>query len=170
MAPEQAMNRADIRSDVYSLGATLYALITGRPPFPGKTRSQKLLAHQLRAVRPLQQEAVIPDELSGIVLTMLAKKPEDRFQTPAELIEALAPWGPVPEPDAGSAGRTLSRRPWGVPVMVAVLVTLAAAAFGGWRLSATPSPSPPSAPALSASPAVEPEPADAPPPPHLPGG
>jgi serine/threonine protein kinase len=110
IAPEQALNshQADIRADIYSLGATLFALISGRPPFKGKTVSQTLLAHQLRPVPPLR-EAVpgIPARLSAVVTRMMAKKPEDRYQTPAEVITALAAWGPDAPAEPESAADTL---------------------------------------------------------------
>jgi hypothetical protein len=94
IAPEQALNtpRIDIRADIYSLGATYFALITGKPPFEGNT-AQKLLQHQVTAAPHLSTiDATLPKGLAGVVAKMLAKKPNDRYQTPAELIAALAPW------------------------------------------------------------------------------
>ncbi|HJZ55117.1 MAG TPA: serine/threonine-protein kinase [Gemmataceae bacterium] len=94
IAPEQALNlpQIDIRADIYSLGATFFALITGKPPFEGNT-TQKLLHHQMTAAPQLAKiDATLPKGLSAVVAKMLAKKPADRFQTPAELIAALAPW------------------------------------------------------------------------------
>jgi serine/threonine protein kinase len=100
IAPEQALNRLDIRSDVYSLGATLHTMLLGKPPFPDRTTSQKLLAHQTRPVVSLHdQDSNIPPALSDVVIRMLAKNPDQRFQTPAEVIEALAPWVGVHEPE-----------------------------------------------------------------------
>ncbi|MBN9122786.1 MAG: protein kinase [Planctomycetes bacterium] len=94
IAPEQALgeDRLDARADIYSLGATFYALVTGRPPFRGNT-SQKLAQHQLRPAPDLSSEdRTFPPELARVVSKMLAKKPQDRYQTPAEVISALAPW------------------------------------------------------------------------------
>ncbi len=94
IAPEQALNQANIdgRADIYSLGATLFALIVGKPPFEGST-TQKLLQHQLRSAPRLSSlNKAVPKELCDVVAKMLAKRPEDRFATAAEVIAALAPW------------------------------------------------------------------------------
>jgi eukaryotic-like serine/threonine-protein kinase len=93
ISPEQARNPrdADVRSDIYSLGCTLFFMLTGRPPFLEGTVLQKLLAHQndpppdVRALRP-----DVPEMLAAVLATMLAKRPEDRFQTPVDLSAALA--------------------------------------------------------------------------------
>jgi serine/threonine protein kinase len=94
IAPEQAINTQsiDIRADIYSLGASLFSLIIGKPPFDGNT-TQKLLQHQLRSAPSLiSKDATLPKGLSDVVEKMLAKKPEDRYRTPAEVIGALTPW------------------------------------------------------------------------------
>lgn len=94
IAPEQAMNvpQIDIRADIYSLGATFFALITGKPPFEGNT-TQKLLQHQLKTAPALSaMDATLPSGLTAVAAKMLAKKPGERYQTPAEVIAALAPW------------------------------------------------------------------------------
>ncbi|MGL6073577.1 MAG: protein kinase domain-containing protein [Fimbriiglobus sp.] len=93
IAPEQALNLpVDIRTDIYSLGVTFFALLTGKPPFTGTT-AQKLLQHQLKEAPSLGAiKAKAPPEIEPIVAMMMAKKPEDRFQQPAEIIESLAPW------------------------------------------------------------------------------
>ncbi|QDU57283.1 serine/threonine-protein kinase [Aeoliella mucimassa] len=92
IAPEQARSPrdADTRSDIYSLGCTMYYMLTGRPPFPGGTPLQKLLSHQgdpppmLAELRP-----DVPAPLAAVVGRMLAKRPEQRYQTPADLTTAL---------------------------------------------------------------------------------
>lgn len=93
ISPEQALDprRADVRSDIYSLGCTLYFLLTGQPPFPGGTGLQKMLQHQGEqpvGVRHLRPE--VPRYLELIVEKMLAKRPEARQQDPAEVFAALS--------------------------------------------------------------------------------
>jgi serine/threonine protein kinase len=92
MAPEQALDAhtADTRADLYSLGCTLYFLLTGQVPFPGGSAMEKLLRHQNQQPTPLEQlRPNIPHDVTAIVNKMMAKRPEDRFQTPAEVSVAL---------------------------------------------------------------------------------
>jgi serine/threonine protein kinase len=92
ISPEQARDarNADIRSDIYSLGCTLFFLLVGKPPFADGTPLQKLLQHQGDEPPNLQQlRPELPESVVEVVDTMLAKRPEDRFQNPAELLAAL---------------------------------------------------------------------------------
>lgn len=91
MAPEQANNQADIRTDIYSLGATFYYLLLGEPPFVAPTTAAKIIAHQTKPVVPPHvRDAAIPLEVSAVILRMLAKSPQDRYQTATEVLVALS--------------------------------------------------------------------------------
>ncbi len=98
MAPEQAIDSTavDIRADIYSLGATFYFSMIGRSPFDGATTTQKFLWHQVRDPEPLQKlRPELPPALTALITRMMAKDPANRFQTPDELLLALA--APVAE-------------------------------------------------------------------------
>ncbi len=99
LAPEQAMNSStvDSRADLYSLGCLGYYLLTGAVPFPAERVSQKLLAHQMKvAVPPHQTHPAITQEMSAVIMKLMAKKVADRYQTANELVQDLAPWLNVP--------------------------------------------------------------------------
>src|SRR5207248_2822145 len=81
----------DIRADIYSLGGTFYFCLTGRAPFPEGKVAQKLIWHQVRQPTPVQSlRSDVPEGLAAVVVRMMAKSPEERYQTPAEVVEALA--------------------------------------------------------------------------------
>ncbi|MGE3818080.1 MAG: serine/threonine-protein kinase [Isosphaeraceae bacterium] len=95
MAPEQAVAPRDAGppADIYGLGCTLYHLLTGRPPFPGGTLTQKLLRHQQdEPPDPSSFRASLPPGLAEVVLGMMAKQPEGRPSTAAEVAESLFPF------------------------------------------------------------------------------
>jgi eukaryotic-like serine/threonine-protein kinase len=129
IAPEQAedTHAADARSDIYSLGCTLYHLLTGRPPFTYPSTLLKLVAHReeapapVRAVRP-----DVPEELAAVLSRMMAKAPVDRYQTAAEVAAGLAPFAdatalPKPRPKS-------RRRLWVAAAVAAVCMAGLAAA------------------------------------------
>jgi eukaryotic-like serine/threonine-protein kinase len=95
VAPEQVANShsVDIRADIYGLGATLYFLLAGHPPFPVGTVSQKLLWHRTKEPTPIQQvRPEVPAGLAAIVGRMMAKDPKARYQTPAQVAAELEAW------------------------------------------------------------------------------
>ncbi len=111
IAPEQALasHTVDIRADLYSLGCTFYYLLTGQGPFPGGSLTEKLLKHQLNDPEPVERlRPDVPPELARVIQRMMAKKPEDRYQTPAEVAAALLPGpGSAPASPAIQTDQTL---------------------------------------------------------------
>ena len=91
MSPEQAAGlKLDGRTDVYSLGGVGYFLLTGRPPFEGKSSWRVMLAHARDTITPPSHwNPSVPKDLETVLLRCLSKKPEDRFGSPRELAEAL---------------------------------------------------------------------------------
>jgi serine/threonine protein kinase len=95
LAPEQARNASvvDIRADIYSLGCTFYHLLAGNPPWPKVPVLSKLLKHANEEPPPVESlRTETPPEIAAIIRKMMAKQPENRFQTPAEVAQALKPY------------------------------------------------------------------------------
>ncbi|HYO26146.1 MAG TPA: serine/threonine-protein kinase, partial [Lacipirellulaceae bacterium] len=95
LAPEQALNshKADARADIYSLGCTLYFLLTGHPPFPDGTISERLIKHQVeQAPSIFKDRPDAPSVLVNICNRMMSKKVEDRYQTAQDVADRLAEW------------------------------------------------------------------------------
>ncbi len=136
ISPEQARNptAADGRSDLYSLGCTFYYLLTGKVPFPGDVPVDKLMKHCTDEPPPVEEvrrarlaelhrggahdDVKTPPEVVAMVRKLMAKRPEDRYQTPAEVAAALAavmPVGiriPFPQTAARPGPRSWIRKPW----------------------------------------------------------
>ncbi len=93
ISPEQARHSrgVDIRSDIYSLGCTLYHMVSGHPPFPEGNLAEKIYSHQLREAESLAELVPgVSKEFSDLVYKCLRKKPEERFATARELADRLA--------------------------------------------------------------------------------
>ena len=152
VAPEQARHShaADIRSDIYSLGCTLYHMVAGQVPFPSPSLPEKLFAHQALEPTPLNQ--LIPDipaDFVGVVQRMMRKLPDERYATPLQVAQALEPFieeyprirdgEPVPVPlivDEPAQGPTSSRpgsaeaQAGTLPPVVGIQAQLAAGSAG----------------------------------------
>lgn len=142
VAPEQIVesSRADIRSDIYSLGCTLYFLLTGKSPFHHRSLSGKLSAHQNEPFPDIREQRTdVPDALHAVLSRMTAKDPESRFQRPADVAVALQPImeaAEIPDPLSSPMNRSVSwlgriatRRRVGVLTMVGIAFLLAAFAL-----------------------------------------
>lgn len=142
-APEQIKGQVvDIRADLYSVGATLFTLLTGEPPHHGRNIGEVLaraLSESPRNVRSLRAD--VPRGLARVIKKALRINPRRRFRTHASMLEALRPFGSVPMPMASRVGRAIA---FVIDLyaflVLAALITLGASQFGlgavapGWVL------------------------------------
>lgn len=92
MSPEQAMNssEADVRSDIYSLGATLYHMLTGTLPFDGESIMSVMMKHANEPLEPPQnRKEGLPENICSVIIKMMEKDPNKRYQTCEEVATAL---------------------------------------------------------------------------------
>jgi hypothetical protein len=163
MAPEQARESKDAgpAADVYSLGAILYFLLTGRPPFQADSVTDLLIKVVMEApVRPSQIRADVPFEIEALCMKCLAKAPQDRFADAQELFAALAPitdryLAPSANLTPSAAQLAFAQGPT-TPSLGSLPVTPTADSVPSLRTAL------PSAPAAAPAPAPVPAPAPAP--------
>ncbi len=151
MAPEQASAdpNVDHRADIYAFGILAYELLTGQPPFTGRTPQNLLAAHVTESPEPIgKRRASLPPALAGLVMRCLEKRPADRIQSAKEIVHALdditTPSGGMQPTSAiaataaraGDATAGTERVPFARSLRVAIIVTsmaMLAAGYAAWR-------------------------------------
>jgi serine/threonine protein kinase len=101
IAPEQSEDAAkvDARSDVYGLGCTLYFALAGQPPFPGGSAKQKIMRHRNELPVPLPElNPTVPPEFVAVLRKMMAKRPQERFESADEVRRELLRWAGTEPP------------------------------------------------------------------------
>jgi hypothetical protein len=115
-APEQLRDArsADTRADIYSLGCTLYCLLTGATPFQGNSAYEVFIAQETGGVKPLRAvRSELPAQLEEIVAKMMSKNPEGRFRQPSDVAEALFPFMNAPSKAAPGGEKVPAQPPAG---------------------------------------------------------
>lgn len=138
VAPEQATGdpRLDHRADLYALGVVAYEMITGHPPFRGRTPQAVFEAHARQAPEPPHlRRPDVPRALEAIVLRCLAKDPVERPASGREIVRALDPDAARRTPPTSSVSAMLSRAPAWLPWAIAAGSTLVALALGAKLLA-----------------------------------
>jgi serine/threonine-protein kinase len=154
MSPEQAMGEREItaRSDVYALGAVLYEMLTGDPPFTGSTAQAIVARVVTESPRPLMpQRHTIPPHVEAAVLTALEKLPADRFASAAQFADALARPGMVTtatRPATGAVAPVAGRRSARVTLLALAPWVIAVLGVAGGALVAFRRPAPPTHPVV----------------------
>ncbi len=150
MAPEQAIDSrtVDARADVYSLGATLYHMLCGDPPYVGQNLREILSKHRHAPIPdPREKRPEVSGPTAAIIIRCLAKQPEDRFQNAAELAQALAQHLQNFPATVGGAGRAVhnleqSSLPLNGPVTGTPPTSVSSRANAGSRFTVTNGPFP----------------------------
>jgi len=133
VAPEQARGDAalDHRADLYALGVVAYEMLTGHPPFTGKTAAHVLQAHATRVPDPIEgRRPDTPKYLSALVMRCLEKDPDHRPASGMQIVEALSAGAGPKHAGAGSGAVPVAAIPSWVPWAVAALSTMAAVTLG----------------------------------------